>query len=108
MPAHFIGFSGTGKPLSQNQLPVVATVGAAVTPTVGAAVATTAATNASPYGYAQAQADALVANVNTLRTDVLALATLANALRSDVRNLTTLANQLRADLVDLGFIKGSA
>lgn len=45
-----------------------------------AAVATTAATNSSPYGYAQAQADAIV----------------------------TLVNELRAALVAVGLIKGSA
>jgi hypothetical protein len=37
------------------------------------AVATTAATNSSPYGYAQAQADAIVAAVNALIVDVLAM-----------------------------------
>jgi len=40
-------------------------------PTVTAAtVATTAATNTSPYGYAQAQADAIVTNLNKLVADV--------------------------------------
>lgn len=33
-----------------------------------AAVATTAATNASPYGYSEAQANAIVALVNEMRT----------------------------------------
>ena len=42
-------------------------------PTIGAAVATTAATNSSPYGYAQAQADAIVARVNQLLVDVAAI-----------------------------------
>lgn len=68
---------------------------AAVTATVGAAVVTTAATNTSPFGFATgAQADALVARVNSLRTDVLAL--------------TTLCNELRAALVEKGAIKGAA
>lgn len=67
---------------------------AAVTTTVGSAVAGTAATNSSPYGYAQAQADAIVANINDLRTDVLAI--------------TTLVNELRAAAVALGTIKGSS
>jgi hypothetical protein len=37
-----------------------------------AAVATTAATNSSPYGYSQAQADAIVALVNELRAAMVA------------------------------------
>ena len=86
MPLHNMGFYGAGQPASANQ--------AAVTTTVGAAVATTAATATSPYGFAQAQADALVANINALRVDVLAL--------------TVLVNQLRADAVTNGLIKGSA
>lgn len=49
------------------------TVKATITPTVGSAVATTGATNSSPYGYAEAQANAIVANVNALRVDLLAL-----------------------------------
>lgn len=52
--------------------------GAAAVTTVGAAVAGTAATNSTPYGFAQAQADAIVANVNALRVDVLALAAKIN------------------------------
>lgn len=68
--------------------------GAAVTATVGTAVATTAATAVSPYGYAQAQADAIVANINALRLDTLAV--------------VTLVNELRATLVELGAHKGSA
>lgn len=67
---------------------------AAVSATVGSAVAGTAATNSSPYGYAQAQADAIVANINALRADVL--------------TLIAAHNQIRADLVQLGLIKGSA
>jgi len=41
--------------------------------TVGAAVATTAATSSTPFGFAEAQANDLVARVNQLRVDVLAL-----------------------------------
>lgn len=87
MPMHTMGFYGTtAQPASANQ--------AQVTTTVGAALATTAATNSSPYGFSQAQADGLIARVNALRVDVLAL--------------TVLVNQLQADLVTNGFIKGSA
>lgn len=67
---------------------------AAVTTTVGSAVAGTAATNSSPYGFAQAQADAIVANVNALRVDVLALNVLLTALRTA--------------LVNTGIVKGAA
>lgn len=45
-----------------------------VTLTVGAAVADTAATDSSPFGYAQQQADDLVDRVNELIDDVTALA----------------------------------
>lgn len=52
------------------------TVKATVSTTVGSAVATTAATSTSPFGYSSAaQADAIVANVNALRVDLLALVT---------------------------------
>lgn len=44
-----------------------------------AAVAATAATNVAPYGYAQAQADAIVANLNALRVDHLDLASVVNS-----------------------------
>lgn len=40
--------------------------------TLISAVATTAATNSSPYGYAQAQADAIVANLNAIRLALIA------------------------------------
>lgn len=67
--------------------------GAAVTTTVGSAVAGTAATNSSPYGFAQSQADAIVTNINALRTDVIAIA--------------ALVDELRAAVVALGLHKGS-
>lgn len=38
-----------------------------------AAVATTAATNSSPYGFSQAQADGLIALVNEMRATLVAL-----------------------------------
>jgi hypothetical protein len=53
-------------PIPNVEQPVVAA-------TVGAAIATTAATNSSPYGFSQAQADQLIARVNALRVDVLAI-----------------------------------
>jgi hypothetical protein len=61
---------------------------------VGSAVATTAATDSTPFGYAEAQANAIVANLNAVRVDVLAV--------------VTLVNQLRSDLVAMGLLKGSA
>lgn len=36
-----------------------------------AAVATTGATNSSPYGFAEAQANAIVANLNAIRTALI-------------------------------------
>lgn len=47
------------------------------------AVVTTPATMTTPYGYAQAQADAIVTNVNALVADVLILRQLINALIDD-------------------------
>lgn len=67
---------------------------AVVTTTVGSAVAGTAATNSTPYGYSQAQADAIVANINALRVDLLAM--------------NTLLTELRAAEVEKGLIKGAA
>lgn len=67
---------------------------AAVTTTVAGAVAGTAATSTTPFGYAQAQADAIVTNVNALRVDLLAM--------------NTLLTELRAAAVAKGFIKGAA
>jgi len=65
MALHIIGWSGTGQPASASQ----------------AALGTTAATTATPWGFATStQADAI----------------------------TTLVNQLRSDLVTAGLIKGSA
>lgn len=44
------------------------------------AVDTTAATNSSPYGFAQAQADAIVTAVNALIADVLAVRKTQNSI----------------------------
>jgi hypothetical protein len=127
---------GPVPPGDSKQEAVVATVGPAVpstpataptpiTATVGSAVSGVPATNVTPYGYAQAQADAMVANLNALRVDVLAcidannaapagftaaqadaLVTTTNQLRADQLALTRLVNQLRQDLVDYGLIRG--
>jgi hypothetical protein len=70
-----IGTATAQKLAFHNSTPVIQRAGAAQ-----AAVATTASTNSSPYGYAQAQADAIVA----------------------------LVNELRAAMVEKGLIKGSA
>ena len=83
----FFGAAPVAQPASANQAVVAATV--------GAAVATTGATNTTPYGFTTAaQADALVARVNELKT-------LSEAEK-------VLLNEVRAALVSLGLIKGSA
>lgn len=83
----FFGATPVSQPASANQ--------SAVTATVGVAVSTTGATNTTPYGFTTAaQADAIVARVNELRT-------IAEANKA-------LLNQIRADLVALGLLKGSA
>ncbi len=67
---------------------------AAVTATVGAALATTAATQTTPYGFSQAQADGLIARVNALIVDNAAL--------------VVLINENRTILINAGLAKGSA
>lgn len=49
------------------------------------AVVTTAATNSSPYGFAQAQADAIPVAINALEADVLALKKVITALIDDLQ-----------------------
>jgi hypothetical protein len=76
--------------------PVVKRAGAsqAAVAQTSIAVVTTAPTNSSPYGFAQAQAAALIAQLNAAVVDIAAL--------------TALNNELRAALVAKGLIKGSA
>lgn len=56
-------------------LPRLIVVAAAFT---GAAPAATAATNSTPYGFSQAQADALIANVREMRTQLIAAGIMAS------------------------------
>lgn len=104
-----VGFHGVA-PVAQRsgseQAAVTTTIGAAVTQT-GVAVATTSATNSSPYGYSQAQANAIVTNVNATVTDVAALTARLNQARADILALPVLVNELRAAEVEKGLIKGS-
>ena len=73
-------------PASQTTYTQTYSIGAATVPTATAvAVATTAATNVIPYGFAQAQADAIVTAVNALVADVLANRKLLNALIDDLQ-----------------------
>lgn len=68
---------------------------AAVTGTIGAALATTAVTQASPWGFAsQAQGDLVTTRLNQALVDIAAL--------------TALVNEQRTALINLGVIKGSA
>lgn len=53
------------------------------------AVATTAATNITPYGYAQAQANAIVTNLNAAVADIAALVTELGALQTQVNTLVS-------------------
>lgn len=73
--AHHICWNGPGQAPTSANTPAVAA-------TVGAAVAVTGASNSTPFGYTTAaQANDLVARVNQLRADVLALTALVNQLR---------------------------
>ena len=56
-------------------MPRILVVAAAFT---GAAPAATAATNSTPYGFSQAQADALLANVREMRTQLIAAGIMAS------------------------------
>jgi len=92
-----IGTAANQKLAFHGATPVVQRAGSAqalVTATVGAALATTAATQTTPYGFSQAQADGLIARVNALIVDNAAL--------------IVLVNELRAAVVAKGLIKGSA
>jgi hypothetical protein len=60
--------------------------------TVGAAVVATGATDQGPFGYTEAQANSIVTNINTLRTDMIAIFAQVNALRDDIQALTALVN----------------
>ena len=78
---------------------------AAQSDTVGAAVASTGATAVSPYGYTEAQANAIVANVNTLKTDAAAhttAITAINALAADVLALKKVITAIIDDGQTLG------
>ena len=52
-----------------------------------AAVVTTAATNVAPYGYSQAQADAIVTAINAVQVDLADTAQLLNSLIDDLQAL---------------------
>lgn len=58
---------------------------ATVANNTSAAVATTAATNVAPYGYAQAQADAIVTAVNALQADVDNVKKVVNKIIDDLQ-----------------------
>ncbi len=69
-----IGSAVTDKIGLYNATPIVQRVGAAQ-----AAVATTGATNSTPYGYTEAQANAIIALVNELRAALVALGAIKGA-----------------------------
>lgn len=77
------------------QAPVTLTISAQdPVVTTGAAVAATGASEAdTPWGYTtEAQANAIVTNINTLRTDMIAAMAQINALRDDIIALTAIVN----------------
>jgi hypothetical protein len=83
-----VGFYGTTPAAQPGAYTQTYSTPARVVPAATAtAVATTAATNSSPYGFTQAQADALVAAVNALIVDVLALRKVNNALIDDLQSV---------------------
>lgn len=67
--------------------------------TVGAAVSATAPTNSSPYGFGQQQATDIIARINELRADVLALRASVATLETDGDAYTDRINKL-IDCVD--------
>lgn len=118
LPAYAGGYSGSARgffgatPINQpahaDQAAWSTTFGDAVTLTVGNAVDTTPATNTSPYGFTQQQANDLVSRVNQLRDDVTAINTLLTAIRTDMGNGNKLVIAIRSALVALGLMKGAA
>jgi hypothetical protein len=85
-----MGFSGDQRPFPT---PLVLTISAQdPATTVGAGVAVTGATDQGPFGYTEAQANAIVAHINALRIDMIAIFAQVNALRNDIASLTALVN----------------
>lgn len=84
-PLAFYGVTPTTQPTSANQ--------AAVATTAITAIATTAATSSGAFGFTSAQANGIIAGLNSLITSRDAI--------------LVLLNQLRSDLVTVGMIKGS-
>jgi hypothetical protein len=94
-----VGFHGTAPTAQRAATPagtVVPTASATVSP---ASVATTAATSTSPFGYSEAQANAIVAQANLNTAKI-------NQLVADNVALTALVHELRTSLVAKGLIKG--
>ena len=81
MPLHYQAGELPGTTYTQTYSTAASTVPAAT----ATAVATTAATSTSPFGYSQAQADALVASVNALVADNLALRKVINQIIDDLQ-----------------------
>jgi hypothetical protein len=82
MPAlHYQAGELPGTTYTQTYPTATATVPAAT----AAVVATTAATSTTPFGYSQAQADALVTQVNALVADALVNRKLINQLIDDLQ-----------------------
>lgn len=81
----FFGTTAASRPTAYTQ--TFSTAARTVPAATAAAVATTAATNSSPYGYAQAQADAIVTALNATIVDVDALKKVVNSIIDDLQTL---------------------
>lgn len=81
----FFAVAGTTRPTALTQ--TYATASRTHAAPTAAAVATTAATNITPFGFAQAQADAIVAAVNALVVDVANVKQVLNAVIDDLQGL---------------------
>lgn len=84
-----VGFHGATPVVKRASVDQAVVVASAVS-----AVATTGATNSTPFGFSEAQANAIIALVNDLKAKDAAMA--------------TLVNELRAALIAKGLIKGAA
>lgn len=84
-PAWIVCAAGPGQ-VDVEYAPAIIPAVAAASAQTGVAVATTAATNSTPYGYSQTQADAIRVNLNAATVDIASLYAAVAALTTALNN----------------------
>lgn len=105
-----VGAYGTTPAIQPTSGDQAAVTTAAITPvptTAVTQVVTTTATSTSPYGFTEAQANAIIASLNACLTRQALIETAANDTITRQALIITLVNAIRSALVTLGWIKGS-